>query len=776
MSPEKDNVRVVATSAVEMNDTQKLQPLLAEHVVTPKVAWYLRFNRQLVLIGLFLGLMEMCVEDVRKDAFLSLENGRGSTPGPKRRQNSWALLTHDFWGLSWRWRGVVGFFTLLPLVLAIGYKQFLGGNTTRQLSAGEIGASNEYGIDFPRVGTWAPPNDSIYLLLTSFAPFQTASEQGKGRYPTEFPQAYGYNTLLLGNDSAAILDIPSQQYMTKLQDKLGDGDYFEISATVDAYVATWNTSTPSFVANDTLWDQAFEKNIGMGLSRINLYVTGRESLGILPFDDEGTTNPRIFIGFYYDSPWAGISSHTNRSDPEVERFRQRAQLYNLSRQRCQGKWQLNSTSILLLAGDCSSSNSSAELPSPDILEPRILQPFEYDILPPLMHTYEYLVDEVNRIDSPWLRATYSTSVATMYWARGLYMFDRAESLRPARFRYSPTEEAVGWTRPTLRNHPLLYTILVIQPVIVFGTAGVGNYPPFNTTETIQQAFQILEKHNVKNIDTAQLYGNSEKTLGEEKAGSKFTIDTKWASGFNPAFSPTKENIIKSAKESLEKLGVSQVDVFYIHAPDKNVPLEDTLAGVNEVYKSGAFKRFGLSNFAAADVQKAYDIAKANGYVLPTVYQANYNPIARKQETILFPTLRKLGISIYVYSPLAGGFLTKTKEDIDKGAGRFNANVLGGLYHSLYARPTLLAVLPKWAKIAEDAGVSKSELAYRWVAYHSAIKKEDGDAVIVGASSPNQLEQTLTDLEKGPLPESAVKGIQEIWTEIEHESPVDNYHK
>jgi aflatoxin B1 aldehyde reductase len=90
-----------------------------------------------------------------------------------------------------------------------------------------------------------------------------------------------------------------------------------------------------------------------------------------------------------------------------------------------------------------------------------------------------------------------------------------------------------------------------------------------------------------------------------------------------------------------------------------------------VYKTGAFKRFGLSNYAPSDVQKAYDICKKNNWVLPTCYQGNYSPVARRQETELFPTLRKLGIAFYAYSPLAGGFLTKTVEQIKDGAGRFN---------------------------------------------------------------------------------------------------------
>ena len=78
------------------------------------------------------------------------------------------------------------------------------------------------------------------------------------------------------------------------------------------------------------------------------------------------------------------------------------------------------------------------------------------------------------------------------------------------------------------------------------------------------------------------------------------------------------------------------------------PLEDTLAGVNEVYKSGSFSRFGLSNWKVEDVVAAYEHCKKHGYVLPSAYQGPYNAVARGSETDLFPTLRKLGMAFYAY--------------------------------------------------------------------------------------------------------------------------------
>ena len=219
-----------------------------------------------------------------------------------------------------------------------------------------------------------------------------------------------------------------------------------------------------------------------------------------------------------------------------------------------------------------------------------------------------------------------------------------------------------------------------------------------------------------------------------------------------------------------------MDIFYLHAPEESAPLEDTLAGVNEVYKAGLFKRFGVSNYVAADVEKVVKICKEKGFVAPTVYQGNYSPVARLQEEKLFPTLRQHGLAFYAYSPLAGGFLTKTAQQVKDGAGRFGEQAIGGMYRNLYMRPAFLDVLTKWESTAKDEGCSRADLAYRWVAYNSPLDREYGDAIIVGASSCEQLEQTLSGMDKGPLSEKSVKAIDAMWEEIKHEAPLDNYNR
>lgn len=102
---------------------------------------------------------------------------------------------------------------------------------------------------------------------------------------------------------------------------------------------------------------------------------------------------------------------------------------------------------------------------------------------------------------------------------------------------------------------------------------------------------------------------------DKRAG--FSIDTKLVSGFAPG-SSTKDTVIRDSQDSLDKVKIKQFDILYLHAPDTIVPFEETLEDISEVHKKGIFKRFGLSNFSAEQVQQIYNIAKANGYPRPQV--------------------------------------------------------------------------------------------------------------------------------------------------------------
>ena len=144
-------------------------------------------------------------------------------------------------------------------------------------------------------------------------------------------------------------------------------------------------------------------------------------------------------------------------------------------------------------------------------------------------------------------------------------------------------------------------------------------------------------------------------------------------------------------------------------------------------------QFGLSNFKPEDVRRVYDYAASKGYVLPTVFQGNYNPVARHYDKTLFPLLRELNIAFYAYSPLAGGFLVKDAETLSTGGGQGRwdpSSRVGKVYNEKYTKPSLLKALSEWEAIADEARVSKAALAYRWVTYNSTLSAGHGDGIIV----------------------------------------------
>ncbi|KAL4926139.1 aldo/keto reductase family protein [Aspergillus undulatus] len=312
--------------------------------------------------------------------------------------------------------------------------------------------------------------------------------------------------------------------------------------------------------------------------------------------------------------------------------------------------------------------------------------------------------------------------------------------------------------------------------LVFGSGTFGSDTDFEGHEPKVEALSILQAEGVKSIDTAAIYGDSEEILGRLAAYKTHTIDTKYPGGFGPTPS-TKDAILAVANESFKKLQTDQVDVYYLHSPDRRIPWEEQLSAINELYEQGKIKRFGISNFLATEVDELVRIAKEKNWIAPSVYQGNYSAVARRAETELFPTLRKHNIEFYAYSPIAGGFLTKDVETLVRSAqGRWDpASMVGALYHELYNKPTMLEGLKLWETISQEVGISKVELAYRWVIHNSILSGEYGDRVIFGARNLEQLKETLALAKKGPLTPEVVQKVQKVWELVEGVAPLDNYN-
>ena len=283
----------------------------------------------------------------------------------------------------------------------------------------------------------------------------------------------------------------------------------------------------------------------------------------------------------------------------------------------------------------------------------------------------------------------------------------------------------------------------------------------STPAQVGAFLDVLKKHKVKEIDTARVYngGKSEELLGAIGAGTKlgFAISTK-APGFSPGILSC-DKIKKACYASLSALQQDQMDIFYFHGPDRQTPLEEQCLAANELYQEGKFQRFGISNLLVDEVQTIHEICTRNNYVLPTVYQGGYNPLMRAADDQLLPTLRKLGIHFYAFSPLAGGYFARSVEQLRHPAADHRM-ALFPVFKDIYVNEKSLAWLEDLTKVCEDNGTSPKEGVLRWFMHHSILGDEDG--VILGASDEKQIEETLCACEMGPLPVEVVEAFEGLW--------------
>ncbi|KAF8906055.1 Aldo/keto reductase [Gymnopilus junonius] len=315
---------------------------------------------------------------------------------------------------------------------------------------------------------------------------------------------------------------------------------------------------------------------------------------------------------------------------------------------------------------------------------------------------------------------------------------------------------------------------IVMGAMTFGEQGTEGARVYDIKD-VEAILDAFHAHGHSEIDTARVYcsGTSEEYLGKINLASKgLKIETKLYPMKTPSLSIThdEEGLRKHLAESLKALNVSSLEMWYLHAPDRTVPYEETLRVVNDLHKEGFFKRFGISNYAAWEVAEIVGICKANGYIQPTAYQGIYNAIHRSVEPELLPCLRKFGISFYEFNPLAGGFFTgryTSPNDAPEEGSRFDPNRRQGQnYRSRYWKEPYFKAVSSIKTVSDKYNLTLTEVALRWISHHSLLKREYGDAVLIGASSLNHIEQNLVDLEKGPLPEEVVKALDEAWFEVQ----------
>lgn len=149
------------------------------------------------------------------------------------------------------------------------------------------------------------------------------------------------------------------------------------------------------------------------------------------------------------------------------------------------------------------------------------------------------------------------------------------------------------------------------------------------------------------------------------------------------------------------------------------------------------------------------VCHRNNYLTPSVFAVAYNLIWRFPESKLLPFFRQYGIAIAARSPLAGGLL----------AGRFAPEQQQQQWQRTYDRPCFRAAAADLVALVSPHGVSPAEAALRWLCWHSRLG--GGDGVVLGAAaSTGQLSENMRGVERGPLPEALVVGIERIWETVQ----------
>uniref|UniRef100_A0A8C4A7Q3 NADP-dependent oxidoreductase domain-containing protein n=1 Tax=Denticeps clupeoides TaxID=299321 RepID=A0A8C4A7Q3_9TELE len=319
----------------------------------------------------------------------------------------------------------------------------------------------------------------------------------------------------------------------------------------------------------------------------------------------------------------------------------------------------------------------------------------------------------------------------------------------------------------------------VSAATLLGSMAFGGRADAEVSEKMVAAF-LRRGHG--ELDTAFMYndGQSEAIIGALQLPDCVRIATK----ANPWDGKTlKPDSVRSQLEtSLKRLRRQSADIFYLHAPDHQNPVQETLRACNELHTEGKFKELGLSNYASWEVAEIYWICKHNNWILPTVYQGMYNATTRQVETELLPCLRYFGIRFYAYNPLAGGLLTGKYhyEDMDavQPAGRFFGNTWADAYRNRYWKKSHFQGIETVQRALEAAYGSEkptmTSAAIRWVYHHSHLKGEFGDGVIIGMSTMEQLHENLCASEEGPLKPEVVEAFKQAWDLVAHECP--NYFR
>lgn len=308
-------------------------------------------------------------------------------------------------------------------------------------------------------------------------------------------------------------------------------------------------------------------------------------------------------------------------------------------------------------------------------------------------------------------------------------------------------------------------------VSCLGTMTFG-WDPDDWGSTEKQSLPIVDAAldlGINFFDTADVYarGTSETILGKALKGKrdKIVLATKCHGKMDDddqnAWGNSYKHIVEACHASLKRLGTDWIDLYQIHRPQPEIPIDETLRALDDLRRAGKIRYAGCSTFAAWQVCEAHYVAKQLGSAGFVSEQPPYNLLDRRIERELLPFCRTYDYGVIPWSPLAGGMLSGKYLDGAGKDGRYGKSDPGGRVQRLPK-----AQLLKLKKVAEKAGMSMTKLSLAWVANQPGITSP-----IIGARSLEQLKESAEACTT-KLSEKVLTQIDEIFEPGSH---TENYY-
>jgi aryl-alcohol dehydrogenase (NADP+) len=267
---------------------------------------------------------------------------------------------------------------------------------------------------------------------------------------------------------------------------------------------------------------------------------------------------------------------------------------------------------------------------------------------------------------------------------------------------------------------------------------------------------ILERaaeRGITFLDTADVYplggsletaGRTEEILGRwlQKRRHEFVLATKCAGvtgGRSWDRGASRKHVLDAVDASLRRLQTDYIDLYQIHHPDPDTPIDETLRALDDVVRSGKARYVGCSNFPAYRVARALGRSEVLGVARFDAVQPRYNLLFRQPERELLPLCQEEGLGVIPYNPIAGGLLSgKHRRDAGPTAGtRFTLGNAARRYQDRYWHEREFATVEALRPLAAEAGMPLARLAVAWVLAQPAVT-----APIIGASRPDQLDDLV----------------------------------